>query len=393
MKKFFPALSLACLLVSLVSCGKKGPILPPVPRIIQKVEAFEISQRGEKLLLEWENPAAYIDGSPVSEISEVEIWVMELEKESAEKEGTEAEGPAKEKKGKREEDKKEIPGKKENLTSEEFEKKARLLALVKQEEFSRHLVSPESELRRYRYSYPLSEKDLRLERLVFGLKVKGKGRRKSEFSRLLTVKPEVISLPPREVKASVFQDRIEISWKAADKNFDQTSPARSRGFNVYRSEGNDQPRRLNDELITEEKFSDKNFLLGKVYHYFIRASVTEPPPFMESGDSDVIEVQAKDMFAPAAPSGLISIAAESSISLTWDDNTETDLAGYRVWRRMEGESEFELLTPQPIRGNVFRDTRVEKSIRYDYAVTALDRAGNESPKSDIVSEIIKDGIL
>ena len=393
MKKFFPVLTLACLLVWLVSCGKKGPILPPVPKIIQKIEAFEINQRGEKLLLEWENPAAYIDGSPVSEITEVEIWVMEVEKKSTEKIGTETEGPGEKKAEKNEEDKKDIPEKKNNLNSEEFEKKARLLALVRQEEFSQHLVDPDTETRRYRFSYLLSEKDFRLERLIFSLKVKGKGRRKSEFSRLWTIKPEVISLPPREIKASVFQDRVEISWKAADRNFDQTSPARFRGFNVYRSEGKDQPRRLNDKLIKEGKFSDKNFLLGKVYRYFVRASASEPPPLIESGDSEVIEIQAKDTFAPAAPSGLTSIAAESYISLSWDSNTEADLAGYRVWRRVAGESEFELLTPQPIRGNAFIDARAEKSRGYDYAVTALDKAGNESPKSEIVSEIIKDGNL
>lgn len=393
MKKFFPILILASLLVSLLSCGKKGPILPPVPRIIKKVEALEISQRGEKLLLEWENPTAYIDGSPVSEIAAIEIWVLEIEKESAEKEVIRAEEPGGNKAGKGGKDGKKVTEKKKNLTPEEFEKKARLLALVEQKEFSRHLVSLDSEPVRYRYSYLLSERDLRLDRLIFSLRVRGKGRRKSEFSRLLSVKPAVISMPPREVKASLFQDRIEISWKAADKNFDQTSPARFKGYNVYRSEEKEQPRRLNEKLVKEEKFIDDNFLLGKVYHYFVRASLTEPPLFMESEDSDVVEVQAEDIFAPAAPSGLISIAAESTISLTWDSNTEADLAGYRVWRRMEGESDFKLLTLQLIRANAFSDATAEKNKRYDYAVTALDKAGNESSRSKSVSEIIKDGIL
>jgi len=393
MKKFFPILILASLPVTFLSCGKKGPILPPVPRIIQKVEALEISQRGKKLLLEWENPTAYIDGSPVSEITAVEIWVMEVEKESAEKKRTGAEEPGEKKAGKSGEDKKEVPEKKKNLTLEEFEKKARLIALVKKEEFSQHLINPNSEPGRYRYSYLLSDGDFRLERLIFGLRVKGRARRISEFSRLLSVKPAVISLPPREVKASVFKDRIEIRWKAADKNFDQTLPASFRGFNVYRSEEKGQPRRLNEKLIKEEKFSDNDFLLGNVYRYFIRASATEPPPFVESEDSDIVEVRVEDMFAPAAPSGLISIAAEGYVSLTWDGNTEADLAGYRVWRRMEGESEFKLLTPQPIRGNAFSDTGVEMNKRYDYAVTALDKAGNESSRSKSVSEIIKDGML
>ena len=393
MKKFFPILILASLLVSLLSCGKKGPILPPVPRVIQKVEALEICQRGEKLLLEWENPTAYIDGSPVPEITAVEIWVTEIEKESTGKEGTEAEEPGGKKTGKSGKNEKETPEKKKNLTPEEFDKKARLLALVEQREFFQHLVNPDRQPRRYRYSYLLSERDFELDRLVFSLRVKGKGRRKSEFSRLLSVRPAVISLPPREVKASLFQDRIEISWKAADKNYDQTSPARYKGYNVYRSEENVQPRRLNEKLVKEERFSDSGFLLGKVYRYFVRASATEPPLFMESEDSDVVEVQAKDMFAPAAPSGLVSIAAESSISLTWDSNTEADLAGYRVWRRVEGESDFKLLTPQPILANAFSDAKVEKNKRYDYAVTAVDKAGNESSRSKSISEIIKDEIL
>ncbi len=58
---------------------------------------------------------------------------------------------------------------------------------------------------------------------------------------------------------------------------------------------------------------------------------------------------------------------------------------------MEGKDEFVLLTPQPIAENAFNDTTVEKDKRYHYAVTAQDNSGNESRKSESVSEIIKDG--
>jgi fibronectin type 3 domain-containing protein len=117
------------------------------------------------------------------------------------------------------------------------------------------------------------------------------------------------------------------------------------------------------------------------------------PTLAESDNSDVIEVLAKDTFAPAVPSGLVSIAAEDFISISWDANLENDLAGYRVWRKMEGEDEFTLLTPQPVQENAFNDTNVGKNKRYYYAVSAQDKSGNESPKSESVSQTIKDGLI
>jgi len=60
---------------------------------------------------------------------------------------------------------------------------------------------------------------------------------------------------------------------------------------------------------------------------------------------------------------------------------------------MEGEDEYISLTPLPIQENAFNDTNVEKNMRYYYAVSAQDKSGNESPKSQSVSQAIKDGFL
>ncbi len=363
MKKFFPFLVLVFSLFSFPACGKKGPILPPLPRLIQKIEFFEISQRGENLILEWENPTAYIDGSPLSTISEVEIWVFDVGKQEAER---------------------------ENPTPEEFERTARLFASITQEDFSKYQVRTEEGSIQLQVPYTMTQRDYLSERLIFSLRVKAKKRRRSDFSRLLIVRPRMLSLPPQAVKTAVFQDRIEISWTPAEKNIDQSSPARFIGFNLYRAEGEEPLRRLNSQIVKGTKYSDKDFVIGGVYRYSVRASLTESSPFMESDDSGVVEVRAEDTFPPAVPTGLVSIGAEDFISLTWDENRDEDLDGYRVWRKMEGEDEFVLLTPQPIRENAYNDTTAEKNRRYYYAVTATDRSGNESPKSEGVFEIIKD---
>jgi len=364
MKRFFPFLVSLLLLLSFIFCGRKGPILPPLPRAIQKVEVFEITQRGERIILEWENPTAYVDGSPVSEISEIEIWLVE------ELKGTAGEG--------------------KQLSLEEFEKKARLMTTIKKEKFSEHQIQRDDNSVKLSYYYKFTGEDYIAKNLTFGLRVRGKRKRKSAFSDLLSIEARILSLPPRGVRAIVFKDRIEISWNPAEKNIDQSSPAYFKGYNIYRAEEEGMPLRINSKLVNERKYDDKDFIIGKVYHYFVRASAAEPPPFSESDDSEVVRILARDTFPPAAPTGLVSIAAENFISLSWDENPEEDLGGYRVWRKMEGQEEYVLLTQQPIRENAYNDTAVEKNKRYYYAITAQDRLGNESPKSESVSEVIKD---
>jgi len=171
---------------------------------------------------------------------------------------------------------------------------------------------------------------------------------------------------------------------------DQSSPANLKGFNIYRIEGGKGSRRLNESLVKGELYSDKQFVFGQIYKYFIRASATESSPHLESEDSKVVEILAKDTFAPAPPKGLISVAGQGFISLSWDANPEDDLDGYRVWREEEGEKEFIPITREIIKENAFIDRAVRSGRKYSYCVTALDRAGNESQKSEVISDRIRE---
>jgi predicted small lipoprotein YifL len=357
MKRFSPFLLTLFFLLSFAGCGKKGPLLPPLLKVPKKIEVTNAIQRGSRVILEWENPTAYIDGSPLPAIEEVEVWLYENDNGS--------------------------------VGRKEFEEGARLIAAIKREEFPERQMEKEDGSSRLFYCHELSKRDYGLKSLIFGLRVKEKKKRKSEFSDLLSVTPRILSLPPQGVQASTHEDRIEIKWSAPGKNTDETSPAHFKGYNIYRIEGEGLPRRLNSQLIKERRYEDRDFLLESVYRYFIRTSAIDTPPFLESEDSEVIEVQAKDTFPPSPPSGLVSVAAENLISLSWDAGKEKDLAGYRVWRKVEGRDEYVLLTPEPIQENAYIDTAVEKNKRYYYAITARDKSGNESRKSESVSEIIK----
>ena len=82
---------------------------------------------------------------------------------------------------------------------------------------------------------------------------------------------------------------------------------------------------------------------------------------------------------PAAPAGLRAVASAASIELSWDANSEPDLAGYRVYRSTNG-SAFEKIAD----GNeipAYSDRAVEAGKTYRYVVTAVDKSGNESGRS------------
>ena len=92
-----------------------------------------------------------------------------------------------------------------------------------------------------------------------------------------------------------------------------------------------------------------------------------------------------DTFPPAAPKGLNAVAADGSINLIWEGNTEPDLAGYYVLRATGAGQPLQRITPTPIAEASFFDG-VQRGLRFVYAVEAVDKAGNVSAPSERVEE-------
>jgi hypothetical protein len=101
-------------------------------------------------------------------------------------------------------------------------------------------------------------------------------------------------------------------------------------------------------------------------------------------------VDAKDVFPPAVPSGVAVVADEQNhaLDLSWTPDTDPDLAGYVVYRRditagtaAERISGQGLVVPPS-----FEDKTTALGHRYAYAVSAVDRDGNESARSGEVEE-------
>jgi fibronectin type 3 domain-containing protein len=84
----------------------------------------------------------------------------------------------------------------------------------------------------------------------------------------------------------------------------------------------------------------------------------------------------------------VNAPASSSATLLWNANTETDLAGYKVYRATASGAYGAPITT--ITGNVttYVATALQVGTTYFFVVTAYDNAGNESIVSNEVSKSI-----
>lgn len=205
---------------------------------------------------------------------------------------------------------------------------------------------------------------------------------------------------PSDLRVSVTEPAIVLNWTGSP----EPSGASPGGYRVYRAEmeaGQESP--LPDlsqvklkspmELVgpsSSTDFSDAHFEFGKTYLYVVRSVAQFGPESVESGDSAPAAVTPRDIFPPAAPGGLEAAIvpatpqAPAYIELSWAISSEGDLAGYHVYRSDMENAPGVRVNSEILPSPVFRDMSVGPGGRYFYRVSAIDRAGNESPKSAAV---------
>jgi hypothetical protein len=98
----------------------------------------------------------------------------------------------------------------------------------------------------------------------------------------------------------------------------------------------------------------------------------------DSNDDNPIKA---DTEPPAIPRGVRSITGDGQVTIEWFPNGEQDLDRYKIWRDENGDEEFDLLVEVSSNTPRFVDEDVSNGITYSYAVSAVDREGNESDLS------------
>lgn len=89
----------------------------------------------------------------------------------------------------------------------------------------------------------------------------------------------------------------------------------------------------------------------------------------------------RDVTPPAAPRGLYSVTGDGSVTLHWLGNTEADLSGYRIYDGDSGAPGAPYLRVGTTTLTSFQVTGLTNGVTKFFAVSAVDRSGNESALS------------
>jgi hypothetical protein len=203
--------------------------------------------------------------------------------------------------------------------------------------------------------------------------------------------------PPAEFRATLDAQGPLLEWNVISSFV--AAPGISYRLRVYhRAHGKNEFSLISEQpyRVGEDEARDSNFEWEQEYDYKI-ASLTvlavpgRPTVEVEGADSTEVHLKVHDTFPPAIPSGLqavfSSVGQKPFIDLTWAPNTESDLAGYLVYRRTSTSS-FVAVSAAPVKAPAWRDNDVHPGQRYYYTVAAIDLRGNQSVQSAPAEESV-----
>jgi hypothetical protein len=246
------------------------------------------------------------------------------------------------------------------------------------------------------------------ETVFYRVRTRVSERKSSADSQEVSVNLYPVPEKIESLDVRVTEKSIQLSWTAPQRTSAGTPLATIQEFHVYRGELD--PASISSAekdlhmavwklpllqiaTTTTPDYQDAGFDFDKTYTYVVRSVVSAGGGPLESGDSRPAIVTPKDTFPPAAPQDLVAAvlpgtAGATIVDLSWTINLETDLDGYRVYRSESESERGKLLTSGLLRTPTYGDSTVITGRRYWYAVTAVDRAGNESaPSAGAVVEI------
>ncbi len=187
--------------------------------------------------------------------------------------------------------------------------------------------------------------------------------------------PTISSVLPND------QAGLNISWEFNEGDNDKII-----GFQVLRSNDDQGPfeKLSGDELIPAEQrfFIDEAPLPS---NYYLVVAIDQ---YGREMTSFAALAQPEDATPPAAPVGLRGTILKNGLMIvTWDENTEPDLLGYRVYFSNHPEVEFSQLTAKPTTENHFFDTVTLNTLTPEVFVKvfAVDYRQNPSEFSEVLT--------
>lgn len=236
--------------------------------------------------------------------------------------------------------------------------------------------------------------------LVYTVEIENRSGRAAGPSNTAVTASGSAPLQPGNFQARAQAEGIVLSWVPEDGadtvRIDRTlvqPPGEQKSSNPNSSiplqqtlefSGRDQGRVLDHDAALDHTYTYVAQRIAKLTLVGRSVEVASAP-------SEPITTNARDLFPPSTPVGLqvVADAEAHAIDLSWQPDTEADLAGYSVYRREQGSS----VPPERISSETqpapsFRDSTARPGHTYEYSVSATDHDGNESSRAPEVEETL-----
>ncbi|GEM_PF-2771656 len=209
--------------------------------------------------------------------------------------------------------------------------------------------------------------------IIYGDRIAWHDRRSGNWDIYIA---EPLPSAPSNFSATGGNGQVILDW--ADNPENNIS-----GYNIYRSTVSDSGYvKLNDTLILQSQYQDNGVLNNAIYYYRVAAIDSSQN---EGCYSQETSVTPHDNSAPQPSTGLIASAGNQVVNLNWNDNTESDLSGYNVYRSTTSGGTYSKVNSSLLTSSQYSDSGLTNGTTYYYKVTAVDTASSESGYSSEVN--------
>lgn len=208
--------------------------------------------------------------------------------------------------------------------------------------------------------------------IILRVRAAGRHGRFSQWSNAVRIHV-VPPLGTPSVKAEAAAQGVRLSWTP------QTDAAVE--YRVLK-QGPGEQKQAVAATVKAPEYVDNRAVFGQTYRYSVQAFMKSGSTEAQSAVSEPVSITPEDRFPPAVPSGVSASRGISSIELSWDPVPDTDLRGYYVYRAA-GDGPLGRLG-ELLAAPAYSDRAVESGKKYRYAISAIDRTGNESARSSTV---------
>jgi hypothetical protein len=319
----------AGLVLFLAGCGYVGPVLPPSPELPQAVRDLRAVERGDQIVITFSTPARTTDNLPVRQFSEIDLRLgpapvpFDFDRWAASAARSDVEPP--------------VPTDPENPLAVVVSKNVPAADWVGK----RVAIAVRTAVKRHDHYSSWSNRVL------------------------LDVLPPLLAPEPKPESTA---RGVLLRWSTVGPGAE---------YRVYRKGGTDiAPLLLG--TTGKPEYLDTTSQFETPYAY----TIVSVHGAAESLASRPVSITTRDVFGPAAPTGVAALAGPNSIEVSWQRSPEPDLRGYFVFRSTNGgpfERVGALLTIP-----AFSDPHVEHGKNYRYKIGAVDQKDNPSEQSAAV---------